>query len=206
MNEIESLLRKGPLSEHESAAQARAAAERVSERMAAEGRAEVAYAITDSPLGPLLLAGTPRGLLTVAYLGTGTDEPVLAGLAARVSPRVVHAPAALDEARRELDEYFGARRHAFELQLDWRLARPFARRVLRATAQIPYGHVSDYGTIAALAGSPRGARATGNALGANPLPIVVPCHRVLRHGGQLGGYTGGLDRKRTLLALEGAMA
>ncbi len=206
MNEIESLLRRGPLSEPESAAQARAAAQRISERMAAERRAEVAYATTDSPLGPLLLAGTARGLLTVSYLGAEAEEPVLARLAARVSPRIVHAPAALDGARRELDEYFDERRRAFELELDWRLASPFARRVLRATARIPYGEVSDYGTIAGRAGSPRGARAAGNALGANPIPIVVPCHRVLRHGGALGGYTGGLDRKRALLALEGAMA
>ncbi len=118
----------------------------------------------------------------------------------------MRAPRALDEARRELDEYFAARRRAFDLAVDWRLVSPFARRVLRATAQIPYGAVSDYGTISARAGSPRGARATGNALGANPIPIVVPCHRVLRHGGALGGYTGGTGRKRALLALEGAIA
>ncbi len=206
MNEIEALLRSGPAPQDDDASQARAAAERVSDRMAAEGRAEIAYATTDSPLGELLLAVTPRGVITISYLGEGTEDAELARLAERVSPRIVRAPRALDATRRELDEYFAARRRGFDLAIDWRLVGAFARRVLRATAQIPYGEVSDYGTIAARAGSPRGARATGNALGANPIPIVVPCHRVLRHGGALGGYTGGTERKRALLALEGGIA
>ena len=206
MNEVESLLRGDAAARAAGAARARDAAQRFSERAAAEGRAEIAYATLASPLGPLLLAGTPRGLLTIAYLGEDGEDPVLARLAARLSPRIVHAPGALDAPRRELDEYFDARRRTFDLALDWRLTGPFTRRVLRATAQIPYGTVSDYATISARAGSPRGARAAGNALGANPIPIVVPCHRVLRHGGELGGYAGGPARKRALLALEGAIA
>ncbi len=207
MNEIESLLRRGPATgEDAGAAPALAAARRFSERVAAQGRADVAYATIDSPLGPLLLAGTPRGLLTLAYLDADGESPVLGRLAARLSPRIVHAPGALDAARRELDEYFAARRRTFDLALDWRLVGPFQRRVLAATANIPYGSVSDYAAISDRAGSPRGARAAGNALGANPLPIVVPCHRVLRRGGELGGYGGGPARKRALLALEGAIA
>ncbi len=106
--------------------------------------------------------------------------------------------------RRELDEYFAGRRREFELALDWALIGPFARRVLQATAAIPYGGVLSYAEVAAEAGSPRGSRAAGNALGANPIPIVIPCHRVLRSGGALGGYGGGLERKRWLLELEGA--
>ena len=122
----------------------------------------------------------------------------------RVSPRIVEARAPLDEVRRELEEYFEGRRRAFDAALDWTLVAPFARRVLRATSQIPYGGVLSYADVAADAGSPRGFRAAGNALGANPIPIVVPCHRVLRSGGALGGYGGGLERKRFLLELEGA--
>jgi methylated-DNA-[protein]-cysteine S-methyltransferase len=122
-----------------------------------------------------------------------------------VSPRIVAADAQLDPVRRELDEYFAGRRRGFELALDWTLVGPFGRRVLGATAEIPYGGVLSYSEVAAEAGSPRGSRAAGNALGANPMPIVVPCHRVLRSGGALGGYGGGLDRKRFLLELEGAL-
>ncbi len=107
--------------------------------------------------------------------------------------------------RRELDEYFAGAGSAFELPLDWTLVGPFARRVLRVASAIPYGCVLSYAQVAAEAGSPRGSRAAGNALGANPIPIVVPCHRVLRSGGALGGYGGGLDRKRFLLELEGAL-
>jgi methylated-DNA-[protein]-cysteine S-methyltransferase len=132
-------------------------------------------------------------------------EQVLGRLAQLLSPRIVHARAPLDDAMRELEEYFAGRRRDFELPLDWTLTGPFARRVLRFTARIPYGDVSSYGEAATAAGSPRGSRAAGNALGSNPIPIVVPCHRVLRRGGALGGYGGGLDRKRWLLGLEGAL-
>ena len=168
----------------------------------AAGLLDVAYATADSPLGTLLLASTPRGLVRVAYLDSTEEEVVLSDLAKRVSPRVLSAPRQLDEPRRELDQYFAGRRTSFELPLDWRLTRGFGRNVLRATARIPYGEVSTYKGVASIAGSPRAARAAGNALGANPMPIVVPCHRVLHSDGGLGGYTGGLERKRLLLDVE----
>ncbi len=170
---------------------------------AAAGLLDVAYTHLDSPLGRLLLAATPAGLVRIAYLdGDQAQETILAELAARVSPRMLAAPRRLDQPRLELEEYFDGRRRRFELELDWRLANAFGQRVLRATAAIPYGSVSTYKQMAAEAGSPRGFRAAGNALGANPLPIVLPCHRVLHSGGGLGGYTGGLQRKRLLLGLE----
>ncbi len=172
---------------------------------AAAGLLDVAYATLDSPVGPLLLAVTPAGLVRIAYLDDGDAAPVLADLAARVSPRVLSAARALEQPRRELDEYFAGRRQAFDVRIDWQLVHGFAQRVLIATARIPYGATASYAEMAAEAGSPRGFRATGNALGSNPLPIVVPCHRVLRSGGGIGGYTGGLERKRTLLAVERAL-
>lgn len=166
----------------------------------AAGLLDVAYATLDSPLGELLLAVTPRGLVCVGYDG----EDALSLLAGRVSPRVLSAPRKLDPVRRELDEYFAGRRRQFDFKLDWALARgAFGRRVLEATAQVPYGSVASYRHVASEAGSPLAVRAAGNALGANPLPIVVPCHRIVRTGGALGGYTGGLERKLKLLALEG---
>ena len=175
----------------------------LTERAASAGLLDVAYATLDSPLGALLLASTPRGLVRIAYLDdAGGEAAVLEDLATKLSPRVLAGASRLDEPRHELDQYFAGRRRQFGLRLDWALARGFARRVLEATARIPYGSVSSYKAIAAAAGSPRGFRAAGNALGANPLPIVVPCHRVLHASGGLGGYTGGLERKRTLLAVE----
>ena len=189
----------------ESGRQAADAARRLAARAAAEGLADVSYATADSPFGPLLLAATRRGLVRVAFPEEDVDS-VLERLARRISPRIVETPVPLDAARRELEEYFSGRRRAFELALDWALVGPFARRVLGATAEIPYGGVLSYGEVAAEAGSPRGSRAAGNALGSNPIPIVVPCHRVLRSGGALGGYGGGLERKRWLLGLEGARA
>jgi len=169
----------------------------------AAGLLDVAYATLDSPVGRLLLARTPKGLVRVAYLDRTTDEAaVLQRLATQISPRVLAAPRKLDSCRRELDEYFNRRRRRFETPQDWRLMRGFARRVLAATYEIPYGSVSTYRQVAAEAGSPRGSRAAGNALGSNPLPVVVPCHRVLHSGGGLGGYTGGVERKRALLAVE----
>jgi methylated-DNA-[protein]-cysteine S-methyltransferase len=166
---------------------------------------DVAYATLDSPVGTLLLATTPAGLVRLAYVDYTNQETVLADLAARVSPRVLASPRRLDEPRRELDEYFAGRRKQFEIPIDWTLTRGFGRRVLQATALIPFGSVSSYKQVAAQAGSPRGSRAAGNALGSNPIPIVVPCHRVLHAGGGLGGYTGGLERKRLLLGVEGAL-
>jgi methylated-DNA-[protein]-cysteine S-methyltransferase len=183
---------------------AAAAARRLTRRIVDEGLADVSYAPVDSPFGPLLAAATKRGLVKLAFPEENVDG-VLERLARRVSPRIVAADAQLDRVRRELDEYFGGRRRGFALPLDWTLVGPFGRRVLGVTAEIPYGGVLSYAEVAAEAGSPRGSRAAGNALGANPIPIVVPCHRVLRTGGALGGYGGGLDRKRYLLELEGAL-
>jgi methylated-DNA-[protein]-cysteine S-methyltransferase len=131
---------------------------------------------------------------------------VLATLAARISPRVVEAPARLDPVRRALDEYFDGRRRTFDdVPVDWALVGPFGRVVLTALQDVPFGHVTSYAGLSAAIGKPKAARAVGNALGANPVPIVVPCHRVLRSGGRLGGYTGGLDVKRHLLSLEGTL-
>lgn len=167
------------------------------------GLIDVAYATLDSPVGTLLLARTPRGLVRVAYLDREEHEDVvLEQLAARVSPRILAAPRRLDDVRRELDEYFEGERRHFDLTLDWQLTHGFGRRVLQATARIPFGSVSTYKQVATQAGSPRASRAAGNALGANPIPIIVPCHRVLHTTGGLGGYTGGLERKRLLLATE----
>jgi methylated-DNA-[protein]-cysteine S-methyltransferase len=167
------------------------------------GLVDVAFATLESPVGTLLLAATDRGLVRVSYLdGQGMDD-ALEELARRVSPRVLSVPRRLDEGRRELEQYFAGKRRAFELALDWRLTQGFGRRVLEATARIPFGAVSTYKRVASDAGSPRGSRAAGNALGANPLPIVVPCHRVLHSTGGLGGYTGGLERKVALLGVEG---
>lgn len=175
----------------------------VAARADAEGLLDVAWTTTDSPVGALLLAASPRGLLRIAYTAQEASEAVLDRLAARISPRVLERPERLDEPRRQLEQYFSGARRAFELDCDPALIGPYARRVLGRTAQIPFGATLSYAEVAAEAGSPRGARAAGNALGSNPIPIVIPCHRVLRAGGTLGGYTGGLDRKRTLLALEG---
>jgi methylated-DNA-[protein]-cysteine S-methyltransferase len=186
------------------AAQAAQAAERLRTRISQEGLADVSYSSVDSPFGPLLLAATKRGVVRLAFPEEAADA-VLDGLAQRLSPRIVESSAPLEGARRELDEYFAGRRHEFELELDWALIAPFGRRVLRATSAIPYGGVLSYAQVATQAGSPRGSRAAGSALGANPIPIVIPCHRVLRKGGALGGYAGGLERKRWLLELEGAL-
>jgi methylated-DNA-[protein]-cysteine S-methyltransferase len=172
------------------------------ERATDDGLLDVAYATVDSPFGPLLVALTPAGLVRLAYTDERHDA-VLDDLAARVSPRVLEAPARLAGVRRDLDEYFAGRRREFRTPIDWTLTAGFGRKVLRATFEIPFGAVSTYREIAAAAGSPNGSRAAGNALGNNPIPIVVPCHRVLRTGGGLGGYTGGVDRKERLLHIEG---
>jgi methylated-DNA-[protein]-cysteine S-methyltransferase len=161
---------------------------------------DVAYAVVDVPFGTVVVATTDAGVVRVSF-----DPPDLAAeeLSRRVSPRVMEVPRRLDRARRELDEYFAGRRHDFEMPLDWRLVTgPFARRVLTHTASIPFGATSTYTDVATAAGNPKASRATGNALGANPLCIVVPCHRVLRAGGGLGGYAGGLPAKQLLLDLE----
>jgi methylated-DNA-[protein]-cysteine S-methyltransferase len=178
--------------------------ERVAERAADEGLLDVAYTSADSPFGPLLLAATRRGVVRIG-LPTQDGDELLAELAARISPRVLEAPARLDEVRRELDLYFEGRLREFDLALDWRLSRDFRRRALRAVARIPYGETRSYTEVARRAGNERAMRAAGTACGANPLPIVVPCHRVLRSAGGLGGYGGGLPMKRALLRMEGAL-
>jgi methylated-DNA-[protein]-cysteine S-methyltransferase len=177
----------------------------LAERAAEEGLLDVAYTSVDSPLGPLVVAATPKGLVRVSYTEFRGEGDVLEDLARRVSPRVLEAPAKLDPLRRELDEYFDGRREQFDVPIDWSYLAGFTREVLRATAAIPFGDVSTYAGVADAAGSPRAVRAAGNALGANPMPVVVPCHRVLRTGGALGGYTGGLERKEFLLRLEGRL-
>jgi methylated-DNA-[protein]-cysteine S-methyltransferase len=182
---------------------ARALAGEISDRAAADGLLDVAYATADTPLGPILVAGTRRGLVRVAFPNE-RDDDVLFDLAESISPRLLHAPERLDEVRRELDQYFERRRDRFEVRLDWRLTHGFYRDVLRATARIPYGETASYAEMAARAGRPRAFRAAGSALGSNPIPLVVPCHRVLRSGGALGGYGGGLEVKEFLLRLEGA--
>ncbi len=172
---------------------------------AREGVLDVAYRVLDSPVGPLLLAGTDAGLVRVAFSRQGHDE-VLATLAERVSPRILEAPGRLDRAARELDEYFDGQRHSFEVLLDLRLASGFRRDVLTHLSDISYGSTASYASVASAAGNPRAARAVGSACRANPLPLVVPCHRVLRSDGAVGQYVGGAETKRALLALEGAAA
>jgi len=201
---IEQLLRRGAPNMQDIGGEAGAAARRVSERAAEEGFADISYAPVDSPFGTLHAATTKRGLVRVAFPEESV-ESVLERLAQRLSPRIVEAPASLDPVKRELDEYFAGRRRAFDIPLDWSLIGPFGARVLHVTSEIPYGGVLSYTEVATEAGSPRGSRAAGNALGANPIPIVIPCHRVLRSGGALGGYGGGLNRKRFLLELEGSL-
>jgi methylated-DNA-[protein]-cysteine S-methyltransferase len=175
----------------------------LAERARAEGLVDVAFERHDTPLGRLLLGATAKGLVRVG-LPAESEEAVLEELAFRISPRVLRAaPRELARARRQLDEYFAGRRRRFEVPLDWRLAAGFRREVLRATARIPYGCTRSYREVAERAGHPRAFRAAGTALATNPLPILVPCHRVLPAGGGIGGYRGGAAAKTRLLALEG---
>lgn len=171
------------------------------ERAAAEGLLDIAYASADSPFGTLLLAKTPRGLVRLGLPGEDT-EAMLADLAGRISPRVLEDPARLDEERRELDDYFAGRRHAFELPIDWQLSGGFLLRARQGIAAIPYGETRTYTDLARAAGNERAVRAAGSACSRNPIPLVVPCHRVLRSDGSLGGYAGGLEMKQRLLDLE----
>jgi methylated-DNA-[protein]-cysteine S-methyltransferase len=171
-------------------------------RADAEGLVDVAYAETDSPIGPLLVAATPAGLVRLAFQRESRDD-VLDELAERISPRVLEVPARVDDIRRELDEYFDGRRDHFELPLDWRLSSGFRRTVLETLyADVEYGHTVSYLELATMVGNPKASRAVGTAMATNPIPVVVPCHRVLRTGGQLGGYGGGLPAKVALLELE----
>ena len=180
------------------------AIERFKARAAEEGLLDVSYTSMDSPFGPLLLASTKRGLVRVGLPNQDADT-LLVDLAERVSPRVIEAPAELDEVRRELDLYFAGKLDHFDLPLDWRLSTGFRQRVLRAIDRIPYGQTRSYTEMARRAGNERAVRAAGSACGSNPIPLVVPCHRVLRTSGALGGYGGGLPMKQALLELEGVL-
>ncbi|WP_190813323.1 methylated-DNA--[protein]-cysteine S-methyltransferase [Saccharopolyspora pogona] len=168
-----------------------------------EGLLDVAYRTMDTPVGELLLAGTERGLVRVAFAGQGHDK-VLASLAATISPRILRAPDRLDEVARQIEQYFSGRRRTFDLPLDWRLSRGFRLNVLSHLPDIAYGRTASYAEVAAVAGSPRAVRAVGTACATNPLPVVVPCHRVVRSDGTSGGYVGGVEAKATLLNLEAA--
>ena len=183
---------------------AEAAAAALAAAAAERGLLDVAIGSTDSPVGELLLAVTPRGLAYVGFEEEERDE-LLARFARELSPRILEHAAAIDDVRRELDEYFAGRRRSFDLLLDRRLIRGIARDVLATTAKVPFGRTTTYGVVAERIGRPRASRAVGNALGSNPIPIVIPCHRVLRAGGDVGGYAGGPERKRSLLRLEGAL-
>jgi methylated-DNA-[protein]-cysteine S-methyltransferase len=209
MNDLEQALRETALPRGDAGSAA--AAGRFVARAEDEGLLDVAYASVASPFGDLLAAATPRGLLCLSYPQYDSEE-VLAGIAAKVSPRVLEDHARLDEVKRELDEYFEGRRQKFELKVDWSLTRGFFQRILRETARLGYGELATYKQMAEAAGSPRATRAAGNALRSNPIPIVVPCHRIVRSGGNLGGYSGELGPyaggpaiKQRLLELEGAL-
>ena len=209
MNKLEQALRTTALPPGDAGAEA--AAGRFLARAEEEELLDVAYGSIDSPVGKLLGAVTPRGLLRLSYDSYDPDQ-VLREISERVSPRVLEDPERLDPVRRQLDEYFDGRRRQFELSVDWSLTRGFFQRILRETARLGYGELSTYKQMAAAAGSPRATRAAGNALRSNPIPIVVPCHRIVRTGGNLGGYSGelgpyagGPQIKQRLLELEGAL-
>jgi methylated-DNA-[protein]-cysteine S-methyltransferase len=169
----------------------------------AAGLLDVAYTTVDSPVGPLLLAATQHGLVRVAY-GVEDHDRVLDTLAHRISPRVLRAPRRLDAAARELDEYFGGRRRVFDLPLDLSMSAGFRQLVQRHLPEIGYGQTRTYGQVAVLVGNPRAVRAVGTACATNPLPVVVPCHRVLPASGAVGRYVGGTGAKEALLRLEAA--
>lgn len=176
---------------------------KLEQRATEAGLLDVAFRTIDSPVGPLLLAATPLGLVRVAYQREGHDA-VLQALASKISPRILAAPRRLDEAAGQVEEYFAGRRTTFDLALDLRLSAGFRRTVLGHLAAISYGHTESYAEVAAATGHPGAVRAVGSACATNPLPVVVPCHRVVRSDGSLGGYLGGLEVKRTLLELEAA--
>ena len=174
---------------------------RFRELAAAAGLLDVAYDLADSPVGELLLATTEHGLCRISY----QPDAALDSLAAAFGARVLKVPRRLEPARRQLEEYFEGRRHEFELDTDLRPLPEFQRLVLHELARVRFGEITTYGALAGRIGRPRAARAVGGALNRNPVPIVLPCHRVVGAGGKLVGYAGGLDRKRALLELEGAL-
>ncbi|WP_028267929.1 methylated-DNA--[protein]-cysteine S-methyltransferase [Arthrobacter sp. MA-N2] len=180
---------------------------RLHDRLAAEAAErhtlDIAYRTLDSPIGHLLLAATERGLVRVAF-DVEDHDAVLQLLAEKLSPRILFSPARLDSAARELDEYFAGSRRSFDLPLDFSLSRGFRLSVLEHLPRIAYGHTESYAQVALAAGSPRAVRAVGSACATNPLPVIVPCHRVVKSDGSFGNYLGGTAAKRTLLALEAA--
>jgi methylated-DNA-[protein]-cysteine S-methyltransferase len=182
----------------------KASLQRLAERADTEGLLDVAYATVDSPFGTLLVASTSHGVLRLNLPNYDTED-ALEEIAAKVSPRILEAPAKLDEARRELDLYFEGKLTEFELPIDWRLTGGFRGKVQRAIYRIPYGQTRSYSELARSAGNERAVRAAGTACGSNPVPILVPCHRVLRSGGALGNYGGGVPMKEALLKLEGVL-
>jgi methylated-DNA-[protein]-cysteine S-methyltransferase len=203
MNTHDELVRDLELAYADDADDLRRLHARLVEEAQREGVLDVAYRTIDSPVGTLLLAATELGLVRVAYESENHDS-VLQQLGERISPRILEAPARLDAVNRELDEYFAGRLRAFTAPLDRRLSSGFRKTVLEHLTDIAYGHTASYAAVAELTGNPRAVRAVGTACATNPLPVVVPCHRVLRADGTLGGYLGGSDAKRTLLALESA--
>lgn len=176
---------------------------RLADAAQSDGILDVGYRTVDSPVGTLLLAATGVGLVRVAYASENHDA-VLQTLADRISPRVLEAPKRLDVIAHELEQYFAGRRRTFDVALDWRLSSGFRRTVLGHLSDIGYGHTASYAAVAELAGNPKAVRAVGTACATNPMPVVVPCHRVLRSDGSLGGYLGGVEAKRALLDLESA--
>ena len=189
----------------ETEARSRAAAAGLPELAAELELLDVAVGTIASPVGDLMVAVTPRGLACVAFEGEEHRDEILDRIARDISPRILPSPKGTDAWRRELDGYFAAERTGFDLPVDRRLIHGIASDVLRQTSKIPYGEVSTYGAIAKKIGHPTAARAVGRALGANPIPIVIPCHRVIGASGKLTGYAGGLDRKVALLELEGSL-
>ncbi|AOS65888.1 methylated-DNA--[protein]-cysteine S-methyltransferase [Actinoalloteichus hymeniacidonis] len=176
---------------------------RLTDAAVAAGLVDVAYQTIDTPVGVLLLAATDQGLVRVAY-DCEDHEQVLSALAEQISPRILRAPTKLTEVVRQLGEYFAGRRTEFDLPLDFRLSKGFRQQVLRRLPEIDYGRTASYAEVASAAGSPKAVRAVGTACATNPLPVVLPCHRVVRSDGSPGGYLGGLAAKRVLLELEAA--
>ena len=196
MNELEDVLRATTLE-----ATATAAVTGFTARALADDLVDVAYAVEPSPIGTLTIAATPLGIARIGF----AEEEILTELAAKISPRILYAPARLDDARRELDEYFAGARTTFGVPIDRCLSSGFRRTAQEAISAIPYGAVVTYRDIATAAGSPGATRAAGTACATNPIPVIVPCHRVLSTGGGLGGYSGGIDIKQFLLRLEGVI-
>lgn len=209
MSTISETAIKDALRRAEGAVDLERATRALAARAESEGLLEVGYALVDSPFGEMLVAATDRGVVKLALPSHGDDElrpdSVLDELATVISPRILEAPARLDPARRELDAYFEGKLKRFGVPVDWRLSRGFTDKVLHQVARIPYGRTLSYGEVAAKAGNPRAFRAAGTACGANPVPLIVPCHRVVQASGDPGNYGGGPEMKRALLELEGVL-